>query len=139
MAFSAIKDAIVDVLENVDEIEIVFDYPEPSPQEFPCAFVVAVGGSSESRFDNVENLLTVQFKISVMRQLEYTSAAFEELYTAVDATLAELRKTSNDTLGGVCIAFDVAPAIDFVYTTDASQPMMICTFTVNARTLVSIT
>ena len=137
--FKATKDAIVTILGNVSTIGTVYGYPEPSPADWPCAIVVATGGSFEQRFDNQNNELRMEFKITVMIQLDYTQAKFDLLYEVADAAIAELRKTSNDTLAGTVHAFDVAPAIEFVYTTDAAQPTMACTFTVAARKLMSIT
>lgn len=108
--FKDIKDQIVTVLGTITGsgkvLKAVFGYPEPSPQQYPCAVVHFIE-ATEERLDTASNFVTVKFGIRVMLREKNTLAANDQRLDILEAVHAAFRShTYIDTLGGHCQKFD---------------------------------
>ena len=108
--FKTVKDQIVTVLETLKgtgkPLKNVFGYPEPSPQEYPCA-IVHFAEATEERLDTASNFTTVKFVIRVILREKNTEDANDQRLDILDSIYSAFRSpTYIDTLGGVCQKFD---------------------------------
>lgn len=112
--FKAVKDQLETVLNTLvgstKPLKAVFGYPEPSPQQYPCA-VIHYLDSNEERLDSSSNFLTVRFVLRFMIREKNTAAANNQRLELMDSVYAAFRTSARiDTLGGVCQKFDFGAA-----------------------------
>lgn len=77
-----------------------FDYFETTPQNYPCAMVGILAGSSERMIDTAYNETEMQFLIRVLMKNKNDSSTHDSLLTILDSLLDTLRDEANLTLGG---------------------------------------
>lgn len=134
---SAKLKTILEELEGVGKPLVeVYDWPNPSPDKWPSAFVRALGGSVEERMDSATNFLQMRFQIRIMLRAKNTQANEALRVSILDSVLSKLRSYA-DTLDGTVERFDI-DTIEPVDYGNAEQPLIGFDIMVIASKLQSI-
>lgn len=131
--------AILDEMEGAGQsFKAVFDYIEPSPQQYPCAMIRFIG-CTEERLDSANNLLNARFLIRVFFRAENTSSAEDLRISVIDSLVDKLREADNvDTLDGTVERFSVESG-EYFSSDQADQPGDFFDFIVIASKIKAIT
>lgn len=99
--------AILEELEGVGKpLKEVYAWANPSPKQWPSAFVTVNGGSEEARLDSASNFLDMQFLIRIMLREKNTAATEALRVSILDQVLTKLREYP-DTLDDTVQKFDI--------------------------------
>jgi len=97
---AGLKNVITNLVTSTT-ISVVYDYYEPSVSGYP-AVVFDITDNADSFLTTTENLIKITFSAYVLVEIyqDGISDATDLLDGVTDDLIAELRKTSNMTLGG---------------------------------------
>lgn len=142
MSYLTTKNKIVTILESLTgsgkPLSEVAGWSNPSPENYPFAYVKISDGGSEERVDSSKNFLNMPFKITVLIRAKNTLDNENKRLTLLDSVLDELRKaTSVDTLAGTVQRFDILD-INPLDSQDGDQPLLGFEITTQASLLKTI-
>jgi len=117
MSYASVSSKLKTILETLKgtgkPLSNVYDYFEPSPQQYPVAMIKAIGGS-ETRLDSASNFLDMRFIVKVLLRVKNTTTQEALRLSTLDAILDAFRASSYvDTLGGTVEKFDVLSITPF--------------------------
>lgn len=136
-----VRDALDSILGSVstDVIASHYKYPNPSPTAYPTAYPVLKEVRDKFSEDTQHDAAAMDFIIRIVIKDNNDEATDTIVHDAMAAVLAELRKKSHNTLGGLVYKFHVSNTIQLFRSQNEQIDVIVCDILCTAESLVDMT
>jgi hypothetical protein len=125
MSYVAISAKLIELLDTIAEIEVLYNHQPDSIQTYPAAVVIASGHQDRFR-DTAANIRAFTFLIRLFYRTDVEADAEGILQDLTDKVIAKLE--ANVSVTGV---WDIARPLSGTWTYDPDNPIRVVEITVN--------
>lgn len=136
-----VRDALYAIINAVSASVIAskYKYPNPSPSGYPAAYPVLKETREIFAVDTQYDGVAMDFIIRIVIKDNNDEATDTLVHDAIATVLAELRKNSNGTLGGLCHKFHVSNTMQLYRSQQEQLDVIVCDILCTAESLVDMT
>jgi hypothetical protein len=136
-----VRDALYAIIAAVSSAVIAskYKYPNPAPESYPTAYPVLKETREGFAIDTQMDTVAMDFIIRIVIKDNNDEATDTLVHDAVATVLAELRKKSNNTLGGICHKFHVSASMQLYRSSQEQLDVIVCDILCTAESLVDMT
>lgn len=136
-----VRDALYAIINAISSSVIAskYKYPNPSPQSYPSAYPVLKETRDIFSVDTQYDGVAMDFIIRIVIKDNNDEATDTLVHEAVATVLAELRKKSNNTLGGLVHKFWVSSSMQLYRSQNEQMDVIVCDILCVAESLVDMT
>lgn len=136
-----VRDALYAIINAVAATVIAskYKYPNPVPESYPAAYPVIKETRDIFAVDTQSDGVAMDFIIRLVFKDNNDEATDTLVHDGIAAVLAELRKKSNCTLGGLVYKFWVSNTMQLYRSQQEQLDVIVCDILCTAESLVDMT
>lgn len=136
-----VRDALYAIINAVSSTVIAskYKYPNPAPSGYPTAYPVIKETREIFAVDTQSDGVAMDFIVRIVLRDNNDEATDTMMHDAVATVLAELRKKSNNSLGGLCHRFHVSNSLTIYRSQQEQLDVIVCDILCTAESLVDMT
>lgn len=136
-----VRDALDGIVGNVSTAVIAshYKYPNPSPSAYPTCYPVLKEVRDKFAEDTQYDCAAMDFIVRIVVKDNNDEATDTMVHDAMASVLAELRKASHGTLGGLVHKFHVSNTIQLFRSQQEQLDVIVCDILCTAESLVDMT
>lgn len=136
-----VRDALYAIIVAVSSTVVAskYKYPNPSPESYPAAYPVIKETRDIFAVDTQYDGVAMDFIIRIVFKDNNDEATDTLVHDAVATVLAELRKKSNNTLGGLVYKFWVSNTMQLYRSQQEQLDVIVCDILCTAESLTDMT